>query len=149
MPANLNNEVQETDPSHMFILFPYTAAFNQYVRAELGFHSDLEYEILTDRVQPWSYQEFEGRAVTTTDELSAALRAQPDLRVYVGFGYYDGATPFSACEYVLDHLDVPSEITDKIVRKYYPAGHMTYIHEDARVAQSADIAAFVLGESND
>ncbi|MEV0797646.1 peptidase S10 [Kribbella sp. NPDC050281] len=149
VPANLNNEVQETDPSHMFIFFPYTAAFNQYVRAELGFHSDLEYEILTGRVQPWSYKEFEGRAVTTTDELSAALRAQPDLRVYVGFGYYDGATPFSASEYVLDHLDVPSEITDKMVRKYYPAGHMTYVHEEVRVAQSADIAAFVLGESNE
>ncbi|WP_432890069.1 S10 family peptidase [Kribbella sp. CA-245084] len=149
VPANLNNEEQETDPSHMFIFLPYTAAFNHYVRAELGFHSDLEYEILTDRVQPWSYQEFEGRAVTITDELSAALRAQPDLRVYVGFGYYDAATPFSASEYVLDHLDVPSAITDKIVRKYYPAGHMTYVHEESRVAQSADIASFVLGESHE
>jgi carboxypeptidase C (cathepsin A) len=148
-PANLNNEVQETDPSHMFIFFPYTAAFNQYVRAELEFHSDLEYEILTGRVQPWSYKEFEGRAVTTTEELSAALRAQPDLRVYVGFGYYDAATPFSASESVLDHLDVPAETTDKIIRKYYPAGHMTYVHEESRVAQSADIAAFVLGQPNE
>lgn len=148
-PANLNNEVQETDPSHMFIFFPYTAAFNQYVRAELGFHSDLEYEILTGRVQPWSYKEFEGRAVTTTEELSAALRAQPDLRVYVGFGYYDAATPFSASEYVLDHLDVPDEVTGKIVRKYYPAGHMTYVHEESRVAQSEDIAAFVRGETDE
>jgi hypothetical protein len=30
-----------------------------------------------------------------------------------------------------------------------PAGHMTYVHEEARVAHSADIAAFVLGESDD
>ncbi|MBO0812965.1 MAG: peptidase S10 [Microlunatus sp.] len=149
VPANLNNEVQETDPSHMFIFFPYTAAFNQYVRAELEFRSDLEYEILTGRVQPWSYKEFESRTVTTTEELSAALRAQPDLRVYVGFGYYDAATPFSASEYVLDHLDVPAEITDKIIRRYYPAGHMTYVHEESRIAQSADIAAFVLGESDE
>jgi carboxypeptidase C (cathepsin A) len=147
-PANLNNEVQETDPSHLFIFFPYTAAFNQYVRAELDFQSDLEYEILTGRVQPWSYKEFEGRAVTTTEELSAALRGQPDLRVYVGFGYYDAATPFSASEHVLDHLDVPAEMIDKIVRKYYPAGHMTYVHEESRIAQSADIAAFVRGESD-
>ena len=148
-PANLNNEVQETDPSHMFIFFPYTAAFNAYVRAELDFSSDLEYEILTGRVHPWSYKEFEGRTVTTTEEISAALRAQPDLRVYVGFGYYDAATPFSASEYVLDHLDVPHEVTDKIVRKYYPAGHMTYVHEESRIAQSADIAAFVLGQSDE
>lgn len=147
-PANLNNEVQETDPSHLFIFFPYTAAFNQYVRAELEFQSDLEYEILTGRVQPWSYKEFEGRAVTTTEELSAALRGQPDLRVYVGFGYYDAATPFSASEYVLDHLDVPTALIDRIVRKYYPAGHMTYVHEESRIAQSADIAAFVRGDGD-
>ena len=147
-PANLNNEVQETDPAHLFIFFPYTAAFNQYVRAELGFQSDLEYEILTGRVQPWSYKEFEGRTVTTTEELSAALRGQPDLRVYVGFGYYDAATPFSASEYVLDHLDVPIERIDKIVRKYYPAGHMTYVHEESRRSQSADIAAFIRGDDD-
>lgn len=147
-PANLNNEVQETDPAHLFIFFTYTAAFNQYVRAELGFHSDLEYEILTGRVQPWSYKEFEGRAVTTTDELSAALRGQPDLRAYVGFGYYDAATPFAASEYVLDHLDVPADVADRIVRKYYPAGHMTYVHEESRIAQAADIAAFVCRENN-
>lgn len=148
-PANLNNEVQETDPSHMFILFPYTAAFNQYVRAELGFTSDLEYEILTPRVHPWSYKEFEGRAVTTTEEISAALRANPDMRVYVGFGYYDGATPFSASEYVLDHLDIPNEIIEEFVLKYYPAGHMTYVHEESRIAQSRDIADFVLGGGGD
>lgn len=148
-PGDLNNEVQETDPSNLFILFPYTAAFNQYVRAELGFHSDLEYEILTGRVRPWSYKEFEGRAVTTTEELSAALRAQPDLRVYVGFGYYDAATPFSASEYVLDHLDVPDQVSDRIVRKYYPAGHMTYVHSQSRIAQSTDIANFVRGENDD
>lgn len=143
-PANLNNEVQEVDPSHMFIFFPYTAAFNAYVRSELGFTSDLEYEILTGRVQPWSYKEFEGRAVNSTEELSKALRATPDLAVHVGFGYYDGATPFSASEYVLDHLDVPTDITDRIVRRYYPAGHMTYVHEESRVAQSRDIAEFVI-----
>ncbi|SDS47428.1 S10 family peptidase [Microlunatus soli] len=143
-PADLNNEVQEVDPSHMFIFFPYTAAFNAYVRGELGFTSDLAYEILSGRVQPWSYREFEGRGVTATEELSAALRANPDMGVYVGFGYYDGATPFSASEYVLDHLDVPTEITDRVVRRYYPAGHMTYVHEESRIAQSRDIADFVI-----
>ncbi|HEY9293691.1 MAG TPA: peptidase S10 [Microlunatus sp.] len=143
-PANLNNEEQETDPSHMFIFFPYTAAINQYLRSELGFTSDLEYEILTGRVHPWSYKEFEGRAVTTTEELSAALRANPDMAVYIGFGYYDGATPFSASEYVLDHLDVPAEVMDGFVRRYYPAGHMTYVHEESRIAQSQDIADFVI-----
>ena len=142
-PANLNNEMQEADPSMHFIMFPYTAAFNQYVRRELEFTSDLAYEILTGRVQPWSYKEFEGRAVTTTQELSAALRANPDMGVYVGFGYYDGATPFAAAEYVLDHLDVPKEFADRFVRRYYPAGHMTYVHEESRIAQSRDIAEFV------
>ncbi len=131
------------DPSIAAITGPYTAAFHTYVRRDLGYASDLPYEVLTGRVQPWSYKEFEGRGVSVVGRLAAAMRANPHLRVHVGLGYHDGATPYAAAEQVLAQLPIPAELQDRIERRYYEAGHMMYVHEPSRLAQSADLAAFV------
>ena len=141
-------ERYDDDPSFSAILGPYSAALNHYVRAELGYESDLPYEILTGNVQPWSYKEFEGATVTVADKLAAAMRANPHLKVHVAFGYYDGATPYYASEHVLAHLAIPRELHANISRAYYEAGHMTYVHEPSRLRQSADLAEFVVGSSN-
>jgi carboxypeptidase C (cathepsin A) len=142
-PGDLQLAELAQDPSYMVIYFPYTAAVNQYLRAELEYESDFTYEILTDRVQPWSYKEFENKSVHSGENLAMAMRANPDLKVYVAFGYYDGATPFAAAEHVLAQLRIQGEAQDNIMRRYYEAGHMMYVHEPSRVAQSADIAEFL------
>jgi carboxypeptidase C (cathepsin A) len=130
------------DPSDAAIRGPYGAALNYYVRANLGYRSDLTYQILTD-VQPWSYREFEGRAVSVSSMLAEAMRHNPHLRVYLACGYYDGATPYFAAEHAFAHLAIPAELRDNIEVHYYEAGHMMYVHEPSRLAQSADIAAFI------
>jgi carboxypeptidase C (cathepsin A) len=137
------SEKPSHDPSDVAIRGPYSAAFNHYVRAGLGYRSDLPYEILTDRVQPWSYAEFEGRHVTVSSMLGEAMRHNPHLRVYVGCGYYDGATPFFGAEHAFAHLDIPDELRSNISFEYYEAGHMMYVHEPSRLRQSATLAAFV------
>jgi len=138
-------EMPSHDPSNVAISGPYSAALNHYVRAELGYESDLPYEVLTNRVQPWSYAEFEGRHVTVSSMLGEAMRHNPHLRVYVGCGYYDGATPFFAAEHAFAHLDIPDELRSNISFDYYEAGHMMYVHEPSRLRQSATLAAFVRG----
>ncbi|MGW0802167.1 S10 family peptidase [Nonomuraea sp. NPDC002799] len=134
------------DPSMNAIMGPYSSALNHYLRAELGYANDLPYEVLTGRVQPWSYKEFEGAHVTVVDKLSAAMRANPHLRVHVACGYHDGATPYYAAEHTLAHLPVPAELARNVEFRYYEAGHMMYVHEPSRLRQSADLAAFVLAE---
>ncbi|MGP3958361.1 S10 family peptidase [Nonomuraea sp. 3N208] len=134
------------DPSMNAIMGPYSAALNHYLRAELEYANDLPYEVLTSRVQPWSYKEFENAHVTVVDKLSAAMRANPHLRVHVACGYHDGATPYHAAEHTVAHLPVPAELAGNVEVKYYEAGHMMYVHEPSRLRQSADIAAFVRGE---
>ncbi|TWF80748.1 carboxypeptidase C (cathepsin A) [Pseudonocardia hierapolitana] len=141
--ADDGGEVPGYDPSIAAITGPYTAAVNSHVRTTLGYANDLPYEILTGRVQPWSYKEFEGRAVSVVGNLSAAMRANPHLRVHVACGYHDGATPYFAAEQVLAQLPIPDELRDRIEVRYYEAGHMMYVHEPSRVQQSADLAAFV------
>jgi carboxypeptidase C (cathepsin A) len=131
------------DPSHAAILGPYTAVLNHYVHDELGYANDLPYEILTDRVQPWSFKEFEGRGVSVSAGLSEAMRHNPHLKVHVSSGYHDAATPYFAAEHVVAHLQIPAQLRDNIQVSYYPAGHMMYVHEPSRLAQSADLATFV------
>lgn len=131
------------DPSYAAIHGPYTAALNHWVRVGLGYTSDLPYEILTGRVQPWSYAEFEGRGVSVTGRLAAAMRHNPHLRVYVAFGYTDGATPYAAAEQVLANLRITDAARQNITRQYFEAGHMMYVHEPSRLRQSAALASFV------
>ncbi|MEV4806499.1 peptidase S10 [Nonomuraea sp. NPDC049421] len=134
------------DPSMDAIMGPYSAALNHYLRTDLGYANDLPYEVLTSRVRPWSYKEFENAHVQVASRLGAAMRANPHLRVHVACGYHDGATPYFAAEHTFAHLPVPPELTGNIEFKYYEAGHMMYVHEPSRLAQSAHLAAFVLGE---
>ncbi|MQA15018.1 MAG: peptidase S10 [Pseudonocardiaceae bacterium] len=135
------------DPSHVAVTGPFTAALNHYVRTELEYASDLPYEVLTDRVQPWSFADFEGSHVSVAGELATAMRHNPHLRVHVGSGYHDGATPYAAAEHVLAALRIPDTLRANIEVRYYEAGHMMYVHEQSRIQQSADLAAFVASAS--
>lgn len=142
-------EHMDDDPSSAAIMGAYTAALNHYLHAELEYRNDLPYEILSMNTHTsWSYKEFENAHVTVADKLSAAMRANPHLKVHVAFGYLDGATPYFASEHVLAHLSIPDELRANIESAYYEAGHMMYVHEPSRVQQSKDIAKFIRETSN-
>ena len=141
--TDYGRESWSADPSMSAITGPYTAALNHYVRAELGYSSDLPYEILTDRVRPWSYAEFENQHVFVLDKLAAAMRTNPHMRVHVDCGYYDAATPYFAAEHAVAHLDIPPELAANVSYGYYEAGHMMYLHEPSRLVQAERLARFV------
>jgi carboxypeptidase C (cathepsin A) len=137
-------EKMEDDPSMDAMAGPYAAAWNHYVRAELGYENDLPYEQLSMKAnEEWSFKEFEGRPVDVSDKLARAMRANPHLKVHVSYGYLDGATPYYAAQETFAHLDVPPELLANIDHAYYAAGHMMYVHEPSRVQQSKDLAAFI------
>lgn len=140
-------EGMDADPSYDAIMGPYAAAWNHYVRDELGYASDLHYEQITTRVHPWSYKDFEGRPIDVSDRLERALRQNPHLRVHIAYGYYDGATPHFAAEDVVARLRLPDALRANIEHAYYEAGHMMYVHEPSRVQQSRDLADFVVRSS--
>jgi len=133
----------ESDPSYAAIQGTYTATFNEYVSQTLGFKSDLPYEILTDRVRPWSYNEFSNSYVNVAEDLRKAMAQNPALKVFVGNGYYDLATPFFATEYTFDHLGFEPEYRQRVSLHYYQAGHMMYIRRADREQLKKDVAAFM------
>jgi carboxypeptidase C (cathepsin A) len=142
--ADYGRESWTADPSADAIFGPYGAAINHYLRQDLKVEQDLPYEVLAwKQVNPWSFKEFEGQHVNVADKLAQAMRANPHMRVQVACGYHDGATPYYASEHTFAHLEIPDELRSNIEFKYYEAGHMMYVHEPSRVAQSQDVAQFV------
>ncbi|MFI5085627.1 MAG: S10 family peptidase [Actinomycetales bacterium] len=131
------------DPSLRAINGPYAAAINHYVRAELGYENDLPYEILTGRVQPWSYKTFEGAPVDVTGDLERLLNYNRGLRVHVDYGYHDGATPHFAAEYVWAHLNISDEARARFSHHFHEAGHMMYVNPECRRDQLGALAQFV------
>ena len=138
-------ESHEYDPSLTNIMGPYTAGFNDYVRRELKFESDLPYEILNPRVWPWKYSE-DNRYLNVSETLRKAMTVNPHLKVLVANGYYDLATPYLATERTFNHLGLDPSLQGNVSMRYYEAGHMMYIHMPSLAAQKKDLAAFVRGD---
>ncbi|GAC1634450.1 MAG: peptidase S10 [Candidatus Acidiferrum sp.] len=141
--ADAAGEQPDYDPSLAAIVGPYTAMLNEYVRGELKFESDLPYEFLTGRVRPWNYAPYENRYVNVAETLRRAMTQNPFLRVFVGKGYYDLATPFFAADYTMDHLGLDPTLRPHISGGYYEAGHMMYVHHDSLVKLKQDVAQFI------
>src|SRR5713101_6311900 len=131
------------DPSLAAIVGPYTATFHDYVRGDLKFESDLFYEYLTGRVQPWSYESYQNKYVNVAETLRGAMTQNPFLRVFVGKGYYDLATPFFAAECTFDHLSLDESLRSHLSGGYYEAGHMMYVHQPSLAKLKQDLAQFI------
>ena len=133
----------ESDPSLDAVTPAYTTAFNAYVKTELEYESDLPYEILSRRVQPWSYEPFENAYVDVSETLRDVMTRNPFMKVFVASGYYDLATPYFATEYTFSHIDLDAEHTANVQLAYYEAGHMMYIRLASLAKLAADCRAFI------
>jgi carboxypeptidase C (cathepsin A) len=143
-----NAEKWDADPSHDAISGPYAAAWNHYVRDELGYENDLPYAQISELASTdWSFKEFEGKPVDVSSQLARAMRGNPHLKVHISYGYHDGATPYYGAQDVVAHLEVPEPLRANIEHAYYEAGHMMYVHEPSRLQQSQDLASFVTRSS--
>lgn len=122
-------ERPEYDPSYSSVQGAFTATFNSYVRDELKWDSDLTYEALTDKVQPWSYERQQNRYVDTAESLRQAIDQTPSLKVLVVGAYYDLATPFFSADYTFNHLGLSPALQNNVRFMYCDAGHMLYTYK--------------------
>jgi carboxypeptidase C (cathepsin A) len=131
------------DQSMAAIRPPYTSAFNDYVRRELGYKSDTEYYILGGGItSPWNWNTNNGYADTSTP-LKDALSENPYMKVFIACGYYDMATPFYAAEYTVSAMNLDPQLRKNISFNYYEAGHMMYIEKNSLKKLKDDASAFI------
>jgi carboxypeptidase C (cathepsin A) len=65
------------------------------------------------------------------------------MKVFVGQGYYDLATPLFATEYMLSHMNVDAELRSNVEMHHYESGHMFYIDEGCLEAFKRDVEEFI------
>lgn len=138
-------ETPDNDPSFYGIDAGYTAAANSFFRDTLGYKTDQQY-VTIGRVGEWDWKLEGGRDtnayLNVTPYLGRALRENSGMRIFVGQGWYDFATPFFAAEYALTRTGIPQ---DRITYAYYDSGHMMYVRDEDRRKLSADVRAFIRG----
>lgn len=140
----VDGDAVEADPSMDATMAPYTSSLNDYVRRELGYESELPYEILSEKVhEGWDYEDFKNAHVDVSEALRETISRNPSTRVFVASGYYDLATPHFATEYTFSHLGLDASLRANIELAYYEAGHMMYVHKPSREKLAADVKGFI------
>lgn len=136
-------EEPDNDPSFYGIDASYTAAVNSYIRDTLKFSPERDY-VTIGGVRDWDWQLKDGRDsnfyVNVAPYIGRALRENSGLKVFVGQGYFDMATPFLGAEYALGRPGIPA---DRIQFHYYGAGHMMYVRGSELTALARDVRSFI------
>ncbi len=139
---NPGRDDPDFDPSFEAVNGPFTATFNDYVRRDLHFESELNYETLAN-VWPWHYKSAENRYVNVAEDLRKALIRNPYLKVMICCGYYDLATPYFAAKYTVDQMSLPPAIRRNVRLTYYGAGHMMYVTKPSLIKLKSDFTDFL------
>jgi carboxypeptidase C (cathepsin A) len=132
-------EYNSYDPSYAAVSGLFNGVFNEYIRKDLNYKSDLPYEALTN-VWPWKFPE--NSYLDVSETLRRAMTENPALKVMVCCGYYDLATPFYNAGYAVDHLGLRSDVRNNITIAYFNAGHMMYLNNADNTKLKADAVKF-------
>jgi carboxypeptidase C (cathepsin A) len=135
------------DPSFANIDGPFTATVNDYFQRELKFTDNKVYEVFGS-VRPWNYNNVQNQFLNVAESLRDAMSKNPALKVYLGCGYYDFATPFFTAEYDAEHMFLRPEQRKNISIYHYPSGHMYYIHKPSLIQFKKDIDSFFDSSTN-
>jgi carboxypeptidase C (cathepsin A) len=133
---------QEFDPSYEAVFGSYTACFNDYVRRELKYESDLPYNALTGEVQPWNYNNVQNQYLNTAELLHQAMSRNTNLKVWIANGYYDLATPYFATDYTVRQMGLDPAVRGNVTQTFYEGGHMMYMVPTELAKLKVDAANF-------
>ncbi len=115
----------------------FLTAFQAYLRNDLKYQNDNIYYVAGNAPQ-WSGE------YNTVINLENAFAKNPNMHLFVGYGYYDFACPFFPVEWTIAHMKVSDEIKkNNISSGYYESGHMVYIDQPSAAKYHADLEKFV------
>jgi carboxypeptidase C (cathepsin A) len=132
------------DPAMGKFSAAFVGAMDLYLRDELKVKVDSPYEVIAFRTvnSAWDYSSDNkpGGPTTRSQDLAAAMRSNPRLRLLSASGAYDCVATVGNTEYGIAHSDLPR---DRVTVRVYPAGHMVYLGDEGSAAFAADLRKFV------
>ncbi len=144
--GNAASQREDYDPSDVAPSGAFMSAFMRYLHDDLNYDSDLQY-YMGGHTGRWDYTGttpgFGGGFPSESESLRLAMAKDPHLRVMVGAGYYDMATPFANAEYTFHHLGFDGTSQDRVTWEYYESGHMAYLNQTSARKLKEDIERFV------
>jgi len=130
------------DPSGDPLTAPLTSAAVDLTTRKLNWRPDGSYHLLNGDVgRAWDF----GRGRNPTEsvsELRQVLALDPKLKLLVGHGLFDLATPYFATKIVLDQLPAYAS-PNRVKLVVYPGGHMFYSRDPARQAFRSEVQALM------
>ncbi|MGB3424984.1 MAG: peptidase S10 [Castellaniella sp.] len=142
------------------LLMPARGVIESFYGAELGRDDPQDYRIVAaGAIQAWTWDhelpniagisryELQERNIFPQNtwvaaHLSAAMRANRNLRVFQAHGYFDLATPYAWGDYDLSHMTHDQGLMDRITTSYYEAGHTIFFDEKAIPRMSRELGEF-------
>ena len=119
----------------------YGGQFASYARSELGFKTEMTYELLAEDINgKWDWGRGGRSQASATDDIRQLLAMNPSFRLMIAQGYSDLVTPYAINKYVVSHL--PETISNRIRFVLYRGGHMLYTTRLSRIEFSADAKGF-------
>ncbi len=140
-----------SDPASTQTAGPFTMTFNNYVRTELNYKTDIPYYTSAQQSgmflwssggstpAPGGNQGFQEEITP----LRAAIVGNPFLKVLVMEGYYDLATPYYQAEYTMHELNLPARYQSNISYERYWSGHMVYLEQKSHAKMQHDWNTFI------
>jgi carboxypeptidase C (cathepsin A) len=120
-----------SDPSGDPLVAPLTSAMVDLTTRTLNWRPDGSYHLLNSAVErAWDF----GRGLNpleSTSQLRQILALDPTLKLLVGHGLFDLATPYFGSKILLDQLPAYAS-PDRVKLVVYPGGHMFYSRDAAR-----------------
>ena len=118
-------------------LHSFTPAINIYLREELGYDTELKYNMFGS-VYPWNNERN-----MTGYSLASAMAQNPYLHVLVQSGYYDGACDYFSAQYNMWQLDPANKLKGRISWEGYRSGHMMYLRKEDLAVSNQHIRDFI------
>ena len=125
-------------------------AIVNYLQQELGFRTDLEYQLLNGETNGhWDFGTRPGRQgyAGSADDLEKARVRNLHLKILIAHGYTDLVTPFGTSKYLVSQMR-PIAGAVPIDVHVYRGGHMMYLRPSSRAALSHDAQGLYQTETN-
>jgi carboxypeptidase C (cathepsin A) len=130
------------DPSGEPLTAPLTSAVVDLTTRKLNWRPDGSYHLLNPAVEKaWNF----GHGINppeSVSQLREILALDPGIKVLIGHGLFDLATPYFGTKVLLDQLPGFAS-PDRVKLVVYPGGHMFYSRDASRQAFRTEVQALI------